>query len=261
MESRIMRNKASKNGIVQVLCQLFIVALTISALAACSRRYDELPAYWPVPFREYDNQSVGRFKSSYLAEQIDNYYRGTSPGPIGVTTLVNLDDLYETSSFGRVYSEQLISELAMRGYDVVELRHADALRFLSDGGEFALSRERGAVRAAQELGAVVVGTYQVSPERVYVNARLINPSTSMVLSAGSVEMEKTKEIAKMLRSGGIPVALERIPVKHLTYGETPLFAANKGQLYDQEETVGQFSRPAPVAPKFVEPEAKKSPKK
>lgn len=236
------------------------------AVTGCSRRYDDLPAYWPIPFGDYENASVGRFKTSFLVEQLDSHYKGVSPGPIGVTTLVNLNDLYETSSFGRVYSEQIMSELVMRGYDVVELRHADALRFLSAGGEFGLSRELGAVRASQDLGSVLVGTYEVSPERVYVNARLVNPSTSMILSAGSVEMRKTKEIAKLLRGGGVPGIMERIPVKHLTNGAMPLLAApSQGKLYDWEETVGPYARNpqvvVPSAPRFVEPDPKKAPAK
>jgi len=209
----------------QVLCQvlkfvLFILAVT--SVTACSKRYSELPAYWPIPFREYSNQSVGRFKSSYLADQIDSYYRGVNPGPIGVTSFVNLDDLYSTSSFGRMYGEQLMSELAMRGYDVVELRHSDALQFLASDGEFALSRDVRAIKRERNLGGVIVGTYVVSPQRVYVNARLLDPSSSLVLSAGSVEMDKTNEITKMLRGGAFPATLERIPVKHLGYSALPV---------------------------------------
>ncbi len=224
---------------LQGVCHIMVVMLVLLSLSGCSRRYSDLPAYWPIPFREYDNSSVGRFKTSYLAKQIDEYYRGTSPGPIGVTTLVNLDDLYTTSTFGRVYAEQLMGELTMLGYDVVELRQSDALRFLRDGGEFALSREPHAVRRTQELGGIVVGTYVASPDRVYVNARLVDPASAVVLSAGSVEMGKTRELAKLLRTGGTPGTMERIPVKHLAYGSIPLTSlTGNGKLYDLEESPG-----------------------
>ncbi len=263
MESRVNKNNAPFIRSVQGICQLFTLVVAVLVTIGCSGRYDDMPASWSIPSGDYEKPSIGRFKTGYLVDQIDNYYRGVSPGPIGVTTLVNLNDLYETSSFGRVYSEHLMSELVMRGYEVVELRHADALRFLSAGGEFGLSRELGAVRASQQLGSVLVGTYEVSPERVYVNARLINPSTSMILSAGSVEMSRTKEIAKLLRSGGVPAAMERIPVKHLTTGAIPLMALpSQGKLYDWEETAGPYAaRPEvmpPSAPKFALPEGKKS---
>jgi hypothetical protein len=85
----------------------------------------------------------------------------------------------------------------------------------------------------------------------------------MILSAGSVEMSRTKEIAKLLRSGGVPAAMERIPVKHLTTGAIPLMALpSQGKLYDWEETAGPYAaRPEvmpPSAPKFALPEGKKS---
>lgn len=236
----------------QVLCHaaILFLAATLAGLAGCSKRYSDLPAYSPIPFREYQNQSAGRFKSSFVAEQIDAYFRGTDPGPIGVTTLVNIDDLYTTSTFGRMFSEQLISELAMMGYDVVELRHSDALQFMNTAGEFALSRDTAAVKPARDLGGVVAGTYTVSPERVYVNVRLIDPKSSMILSAGSVEMEKTKELSRMLRGGSFVQVLDRIPVKHLGYATYPaaLFPG-QNRAWDMEEGGSDFgSGVSPMLP-------------
>lgn len=229
---------------VQTVCRtisLVLFAVLLLSTAACSRRYDDMPAYLPFDLEGGDNESVGRFKTSFLAEQIDHYYRGTHPGPLGVTTFVNVDDLYSTSTFGRVVGEQLMSELAMRGFDVVELRHSDALQFLNNEGEFALSREMGTVRRERRLGGIVVGTYVVSPERVYLNARLLDPTSSMILSAASAEMSKTPEIAKLARSGGFGGSLERIPVKHLGLSAVPLNLnpSYVHQQWAQEETSGQ----------------------
>ena len=203
-------------SLIHMSCQIALFSvLCVLVLSGCSKRYSDVPTFWPFEYKDYDNKSVGRFKTSYLAKQIDDYYQGIHPGPIGVTTFVNLDDLRTTSSFGRVCGEQLMSELTMRGYDVVELRHSDALQFLSNNGEFALSRDIANVRRERDLGGIVVGTYVVSPVRVYMNARLVDPSTSKVLSAGSVEMPKTKEIHKLVRGGSFAPTLERIPVKRL----------------------------------------------
>lgn len=209
---------------VQRVCQVMVVCTGLLILGAtgCSPRYDDMPAFWPIPNREYDNYGPGRFKTALLAAQIDRHYKGSAPGPIGVTTFVNVDDLYSSSTFGRMVGEQLMSELAMKGFDVVELRHTDVLQFLDRGGEFALSRDAGMVRPERNLAGVVVGTYVTSPERVYVNARLIDPSSSVVLSAGSVEMSKTPELAKLLRGGSMPGSLERIPVRHLGHMAKPI---------------------------------------
>jgi len=133
-----------------------------------------------------------------------------------------------------------MSELAMRGYDVIELRHSDALQFLKSDGEFALSRDVNSIRRERELGGVVVGTYMASPVRVYVNVRLIDPSSSIILSAGSVEMAKTDELARLLRGGAFPSTLERIPVKHLGLSTYPVnvFAPAQSWQAETEEPRG-----------------------
>ncbi len=219
----------------QMLCQVAVVLLLCTG---CSKRYSDIPAFWPYEFKDHENQSVGRFKTTFLAEQIDRFYLGVNPGPIGVTTFVNLDDLRTTSSFGRVAGEQLMSELSMLGYDVVELRHADALHFLTNTGEFALSRDVTQVRRARDLGAIIVGTYVVSPVRVYLNARLVDPATSRVLSAGSVEMEKTEEITRLVRGGSFSPTLERIPVRKLGIYSYPWpMFGGQGARYDMEESM------------------------
>jgi TolB-like protein len=251
---------------VSLLVGLLAAVLTTVSTSGCSPRYHDLPEYWPIPTKEYDNYGPGRFKTALLAAQIDKHYRSSAPGPIGVTTFVNIDDLYASSTFGRMVGEQLMSELTMKGFDVVELRHADALQFLDTSGEFALSRDVRTVRGHRNLAAVVVGTYVVSPERVYVNARLIEPATSLVLSAGSVEMSKTRELAKLLRGGSMPGSLERIPVKHLGYADSnPLDAMRRSWIMEESGPEG-FNRagslvpqqgsvqaPDPALPKTIEP--------
>ena len=226
---------------VQLVCQVALRLVCLVFLAGSSgclsfhKRYGSSPTVSPFNLT-FENKGVGRFKSKFIVEQMEEFYRGGHPGPIGVATFVNIDDLYTSSTFGRIYAEQLISELAMAGFDVVELRQADALQFLSTTGEFALSRDVSVLRRERNLGGVVVGTYAVSPDRVYVNARLVDPTNSMVLTAGSVEMPKTKELTQLLRGGGFPSTLERIPVKHLAqnpqYGPPPWW---QGQVWNREE--------------------------
>ena len=234
---------------VQRLCQVVGVCTVFLIFGAtgCSPRYDDMPAYWPIPTKEYDNYGPGRFKTALLAAQIDRHYKGSAPGPIGVTTFVNIDDLYTSSTFGRMVGEQLMSELAMKGFDVIELRHTDVLQFLDRGGEFALSRDAGVVRPERNLAGVVVGTYVTSPERVYVNARLIDPSTSVVLSAGSVEMSKTPELVRLLRGGGMPGSLERIPVRHLGQIAQPIDPSESSRRrWSQEESGWDIPQIAPL---------------
>ncbi len=231
---------------------ILVTGLTLM-MSGCSNRYQDVPAYMPVNLGNPQNFGPGTFKTSFIADQIDFYYRGTSNGPIGVTTIANLNDLYATSAFGRVFAEQLISELVMRGYDVVELRQGEALQFMADAGEFTLSRDVGAIKRSHDLAAILAGTYVASPDTVYVNVRLIDPATSMILSSGSVEIGKSMEVTKLLRGGSAPMNLERIPVRHLAEQTYPLtlFQTKYVTSYDPEES-GYPSRPTAVQPKVVD---------
>lgn len=190
-------------------------------LSSCSKRFQDLPVFSPIPLRDVENESVGRFKTSYLADQIHAYFRGNLSGPIAVTTFVDLDNLYETSTFGRVLSEMLMSEMSMKGYNVVEVRLGEAMQIMHNKGEFILSRDTANLRSDQNLSAIIVGTYVASPERVYLNARVIDPASARLVSVGSVEMEKTEEIAKLVRTNMTSQSMERIPVRHLGYGRVP----------------------------------------
>ncbi len=191
-------------------------------MSACSKRYSNLPAFTALPIHDSYNYSVGRFKTSYLADQIHAYYRGLTNRPLAVATFVNIDDLYDSSTFGRMLSEQLMSELVMKGYNVIELRKSDALQILRGEGEFNLTQDTARLKNYQELAGVIVGTYIRSPVRVYLNARILDPRSSTILSAGSVEMAMTAEIDSLMRRGSFPQSMERIPVRHLGYAQYPL---------------------------------------
>jgi len=209
---------------------LIVTALLLS-IQSCSKRYQDLPAFVGIPFEDAENYSVGRFKTSYMADQIHAYFRGNAAGPIAVTTFVEIDNLYQSSTFGRILAEQLISELSMRGYNVIEIRMSDAVQIIEDQGELGLSRENNVIRGNQDISGLVVGTYAVSPNRVYVNSRLIDPKSSGILSVGSVEMKKTDEIATLLRTNSFPTSLERIPVRHINYqnqAPLPVYFENYG---------------------------------
>lgn len=255
-----LKNTSHSQKVVQKLCQSFqwlILAGIVFLSAACSGW--DTDYYRTYPFSTSASKShykdSGPFKTRSLVHQLETYYRGSHAGPIGVATFVNVDDLHNTSTFGRTYAEQVMSELAMAGFDVIELRHADAIQFLATSGEFALSRDVSVLRRERSLGGVVVGTYSVSPDRVYVNSRLIDPSTSVVLAAGTVEMPKTYEITRMLRGGSFPSTLERIPVRHLGMQQYPMFSPFpqwQSQMWRMEEQqMGapqpQFNLPEPPA--------------
>ncbi|NOX25358.1 MAG: hypothetical protein GXP59_04475 [Deltaproteobacteria bacterium] len=118
------------------------------------------------------------------------------------TTLVNLDDLYKTSNFGRALSESLATRLFDHGYGVVEVRKMPGLLIKSKAGELVLSRESGQLAKEHEANAIVAGTYSITPKSIIINVKIIDAVSQEVLSAAGLELYRSLTINYMLADGG-----------------------------------------------------------
>lgn len=103
---------------------------------------------------------------------------------IVVATFVNIDNLNESSTFGRIIAEQIASRLSQKGYKVKEVKFRQDTIFMQEGeGEFLLSRDLRTISEKHNASAIVVGTYGEVYKEMYVSARIINPSNSLLVSS------------------------------------------------------------------------------
>ncbi|MBN1392066.1 MAG: hypothetical protein JW947_04605 [Sedimentisphaerales bacterium] len=121
--------------------------------------------------------------------------------PVLVASFVDLDNLNESSTFGRVVSEQIASRFNQRGYATIEMKLRTDVFIREGSGELLLSREVSAISDKHRAQAVVVGTYAVASQRVYLTARVINVSDGRVLSSYDYEIPITSDVFKMLLKG------------------------------------------------------------
>lgn len=117
------------------------------------------------------------------------------------TSFVNIDDLQQSSTFGRLLGDTISGDMVGRGYNVVEVRLRNSLFMQPSRGEFMLSRELQSVGAAHDAQAVLVGTYAIGGDYVYVNARLVSVIDSRVLSSHDFRLPLNRDIRKMLTTG------------------------------------------------------------
>ncbi|MBN9430596.1 MAG: hypothetical protein J0H09_29225 [Burkholderiales bacterium] len=108
--------------------------------------------------------------------------------PVLVSTVVNLDRLEESSSFGRMVAEQVSAGLIRHGVPVIELRMRNELFIRSSQGELMLSREVRDLTASHSAQFVVVGTYTVAGTTAYVTLRAVDPLTNIAHAAHSYTM-------------------------------------------------------------------------
>jgi len=114
------------------------------------------------------------------------------------TTLVNLDDLRQTSKFGRTMSESMATQLFQHGYGVVELRKAANVMMQANNGEMVLSRDAARLAKQYEANAIVAGTYALTPKTVIINVKLLDVNSDAVLSVAGMELERSSTINFLL---------------------------------------------------------------
>lgn len=110
--------------------------------------------------------------------------------PILVTSFVNIDDLNDTSSFGRIVGEQVGSRITQKGYTISELRFRQGSYVLvqKKKGEFVLTRNVKKLLRNHHAQAILVGTYAVADNIVYVTTKLISPANNDVIASSDYSL-------------------------------------------------------------------------
>jgi TolB-like protein len=117
--------------------------------------------------------------------------------PILVTTLVNNNDLEQTSHFGRLLQEHIASRLVQLGYTVREMKLSNTLQIEPKSGETILSRNLTELSGEQEAQAILVGTISRTNKILYISARLINPVNHNIIATDDYQLCMDDDIIAM----------------------------------------------------------------
>jgi TolB-like protein len=126
---------------------------------------------------------------------------GSSPRLI-MATFVNIDDLTQTSRFGRTLPEALANRLFRHGFGVVEIRKSDELLVRSRTGELVLTRDAARLAASVAADGIVAGTYSLTAGTVIVSIRLLGAASNEVLSVADMEIQRSPAIDSLLWGTG-----------------------------------------------------------
>ncbi|MEW6517958.1 MAG: FlgO family outer membrane protein [Thermodesulfobacteriota bacterium] len=111
---------------------------------------------------------------------------GTLADGLVVTTFVDINNLYRTSSFGRYVAGQLMNEMQRWAIRVIDMRKSLSVVVQEKRGEFGLSRNPEEIPSAHEARAMLTGTYLVGEKEIIVNASIVDNSRGELLSGTTV---------------------------------------------------------------------------
>jgi TolB-like protein len=128
---------------------------------------------------------------SHISDQLTmnkNFINIKSP-IIAITTFVCLDNFKITTRLSNILSENLIHEMQVRGYQVIDFKMMKSIKINKDG-DFLFSRNIEKLRKNLNINYALTGTYTEYKDGTVVNARIINLKTHIVLSTAQVFIPK-----------------------------------------------------------------------
>ena len=118
--------------------------------------------------------------------------------PVLIATLVNNDDLADTSTFGRSFQNNIVAGFVDRGYTVKEVKLRRDMLVEREKGEFMLTRDLREMASKQNAQAIVVGTYAMANRVMYLSVRLVNPMDQAIRAAYEDRLTLDENSLKML---------------------------------------------------------------
>lgn len=170
---------------------IFISALLITLLNGCSwNRYQEI--------KDADLVEVSYDATSTLQDKLTRTVPQNSL--IIVSTLLNVDNLNQTSSFGRIISDQIASAFHNSGYQIIGMEMPIDLFVMQEGGALHLSDETKAILKHYHAAVLVGGVYAPGKKNTYVSLRIVDINTKNVISSTDFSVPMGPDAKKLLES-------------------------------------------------------------
>jgi len=117
------------------------------------------------------------------------------------STTVDLNNYNNTTNFGRLHAELFSSALIQHWQnDLLKMTlRQSTMPILPQQGEFLLSREIQDLAQNYDAGAVLISTYSVAIDKVYLNLQLINVDFNTVVAAVSYSIPLGPRTMAMLK--------------------------------------------------------------
>jgi len=115
-------------------------------------------------------------------------------------SFADINDLTSSSPFGRMASQQLVSSFSLKGYPFVEMLMRNSVYIDKREGEFLLSREVSDISAEHNAPIVLVGTYAVGSEFVFVTSKLIRTIDNVIIASHDYALPYTRDLRALTRS-------------------------------------------------------------
>jgi len=142
----------------------------------------------------YDTENVaGRINNitRFLTDQLTqnkNFYKVSEP-IIAITSLVYQTDYDRTNKLGNIIAENMIHEMQVRGYRVLDYKVMPVIK-ITKHGDFAISRNIEKLKKKHLINYVLTGTIIEMYNGMVLNVRIVDLASNLVLSSAQAFIDK-----------------------------------------------------------------------
>lgn len=171
---------------------LTFLCLMAVLLAGCSRYY-----YW-------DNEPDDKNLVDVSYDAVDNLLQNLKkPLPAGsvvvINSLVNVDDLSQSFSFGRILSDQISSAFHRSGYRIVGMELPTEIFAKNDSGILYLADETKQALNETGASALVIGVFAPGKRNAYVSLKVYDIASENVISSNDFSVPMGPDTKKLLK--------------------------------------------------------------
>jgi RNA:NAD 2'-phosphotransferase (TPT1/KptA family) len=146
--------------------------------------------------------SVREITYAAIDQLIAQHPHRNEVGRLLVATVVDLNDVNRTSMFGRQMTEYASARLTQLDYDVIHATVRQDHMLVRQDGLFLLSRDIRNLVADYNAKSVVVGTYGLVNDFVFVSLKLVSTVDDSTLAAVDFTIKREGPVVEMLSAPG-----------------------------------------------------------
>jgi TolB-like protein len=175
-----------------------LTALSLSALA-----FATLNAAEPTIKQSVNKESSFAMKHNYntaghvnqlvkfIADQLsaNKDLKNIDQSTIAIASFVNMQNLKQTNKLGNLLSENLMHDMQVRGFRVIDFKMMPSLK-VGKKGDYIFSRNTAQLAKNLSINYVLTGTYTNFKDGCSINARLIDLKSKIVVSTAQAFVPK-----------------------------------------------------------------------
>ena len=175
--------------------RVMMLLFTMLVLTGCSTLGNNAQPEEPKP-------DLSQLAHQAAQQMVANNPDLTRYSPMIAATFVSIDNLSQSSTFGRISSEIMASALAQQGMQVREVKMRDSMFIEESVGELILSRQVQRLSAQHNARSILMGTYAPGQDYLYVSARVVRAGDAMVLGSADFQLPLDNNMRSLLEGQG-----------------------------------------------------------